>query len=119
MAFYRPTDLVRFHTTTVFFDGNLRRGFRRELYQTTQIVRLREVELSPAAARQAFRQRDIAVTNADQTADLNAYRFPQSANFAVAPFRQRHVIPLVNAFAAAEFNGLKCRRTIFQLYATA
>ncbi len=81
------------------FDGNLRRGFRGSLYQTTQILPFARgrAQSSRRAAQAGLSAADIAKMNADQTADLNAYRFPQSANFAVAPFRQRHVIPLVNA----------------------
>ena len=113
MTLHRPTDLIGFQPPTVFLDGNLRAGFRRELHQLAQVVGLRQVQLGIAAARQAFRQQNIAVAHADQTADLHADRFPQATHFAVTPFGQGNVIPLVNPFAAGEFDGFKRCRTIF------
>ena len=107
MALNRAANLICLHATAIFFDGDLRGGFRRKLDQLTQVVGLRQVQLGVAAARQAFRQQNIAVAHADQAADLYANGFPQATDFTVTPFGQRDVVPLVNPFTTGKLDGFE------------
>ena len=77
-----------------------------------------QIQFGITTARQPFRQWNVAVTHTNKTANLHANRFPQATHLAVTPFGQGHVIPLVDPFTTAKFNGFKCCRTIFQLNAT-
>ncbi len=93
--------------TAVFFDGNLRRvsGYLLN-HADSSFAR---VEARSTAARRALSARDIAVTNADRR---RLTRTP-TASHSRRTSRLRPSVSVtlyrtVNAFAAAEFNGLKC-----------
>ncbi|CAB3788196.1 hypothetical protein LMG28614_02640 [Paraburkholderia ultramafica] len=55
------------------------------------------------------------MTRADQAADHQAGRFEHTAHFAVTPFGERDVIPVIGAFAAAVADAQEVRRAVVQL----
>src|SRR5690606_20819487 len=71
-------------------------------------------QLQRLAAQQGLRQRDLAVADALEAADLAALGFPQAPHFAVAAFLEQHLEPLVGIGAADALDLLELRRSVLE-----
>jgi hypothetical protein len=73
------------------------------------------IKLDECAALESTRQHDRAIANANQTADSVADRLKHAAHFAVAAFRNRHLVPTVGALAATGFKRAELSHAVVEL----
>ena len=83
-------------------------------YQVHQVADVAFVQLCPLPTAQAAWQVHDAVAHANQAAHSTAYGLEHAAHFAVTPFGDGDAVPAVGAFAAAFFNAVELRHTVFE-----
>jgi hypothetical protein len=75
------------------------------------------IKFDKSPTLQSARQHDRAIANANQTADGVTDGFKHTPHFAVAAFRNRHLVPAVSALATAGFNRAELRHAVVELHA--